>query len=487
VRRERLLNFLIVVSLVAGLLVPSAAVAVSSTTVKLWIGSASMSVNGVQKPIDAQGTTPVIVQGRTLVPIRAVIEAFGGSVTWEASARKVTVALGKNSLDLWIDKPRASLNGKTLAIDSSNPAVVPIIVSGRTMLPLRFVAESLGIDVQYEATAKMITLTFAPQGPPASTSPLRVDFLDVGQGDSILIRTPNASWVLIDAGSGHDGATVVAYLKAQGVKTLAAIVCTHPHEDHIGGMKTVIEQFAVTSVYMPKASTTTQAFENLLLAIQAKGLTIRTAQAGVDISVDTSTTMRFLSPVRSSYENLNDYSAVMKVTRGSVSFLLMGDASSDIESDLQSSSAVITANVITANVLKAGHHGSATSSSASFLLGVQPKYAVIQVGSDNSYGHPTTEALSRLSAAGAAIYRTDLDGTVSFTTDGTTLSVDKQPSGLDPGVPPVDPPVADTVYRTATGSKYHHLGCQYLKSSSIAISRSDAIARGLTSCSVCKP
>jgi competence protein ComEC len=441
-----------------------------------------MSVNGVQKPIDAQGTKPIIVAGRTLVPIRAVIEAFGGSVAWESSTRKVTVGLGTNSLDLWIDKPQASLNGRALAIDSANPAVVPVITNGRTMLPLRFVAESLGIDVQYEATTKMITLTFAPQGPPASTSPLRIDFLDVGQGDSILIRTPNASWVLIDAGSGHDGATVVAYLKAQGVKTLAAVVCTHPHEDHIGGMKTVIEQFAVTSVYMPKASTTTQAFENLLLAIQAKGLTIRTAQAGVEISVDTSTTMRFLSPVRSSYENLNDYAAVMKVTRGSVSFLLMGDASSDVESDLKSSGAAIAASV-----LKVGHHGSATSSSASFLLGVQPKYAVIQVGSDNSYGHPTSEALARLKAAGTTVYRTDLDGTVSFTTNGTTLSVDKQPSDGDPEVVPVDPPATDTVYRTATGSKYHRTGCQYLKDASFAISRSDAIARGLTPCSVCKP
>jgi competence protein ComEC len=482
VRRERLLNFLIVVSLVAGLLVPSAAIAVSSTTVKLWIGSASMSVNGVQKPIDAQGTKPVIVAGRTLVPIRVVIEAFGGSVAWESSTRKVTVGLGTNSLNLWIDKPQASLNGRTLAIDSASPAVVPVITNGRTMLPLRFVAESLGIDVQYEATTKMITLTFAPQGPPASTSPLRIDFLDVGQGDSILIRTPNASWVLIDAGSGHDGATVVAYLKAQGVKTLAAIVCTHPHEDHIGGMKTVIEQFAVTSIYMPKASTTTQAFENLLVAIQAKGLTIRTAQAGIEISVDSSTVMRFLSPTRSSYENLNDYSAVMKVTRGSVSFLLVGDASSDVESDLKSSGAGITANV-----LKVGHHGSATSSSAAFLLGVQPTYAVIQVGSDNSYGHPTSATLARLRAAGTTVYRTDLDGTVSFTTDGTTLSVDKQPSGGGSEVLPGDSPAVDTVYRTATGSKYHRLGCQYLKSSCLAISRSDALARGLTSCSVCKP
>lgn len=160
-RRTYLLKILVAILLVLGLLVPSAATGLSSTTVKLWIGNASMSVNGVQQLIDVQGTKPVIVAGRTLVPIRAVIEAFDGSVAWDATSRKVTVTLGKDSLSLWIDKPQASLNGIALPIDAANPAVVPVITNGRTMLPLRFVAESLGIDVQYDATSKMITLTYS--------------------------------------------------------------------------------------------------------------------------------------------------------------------------------------------------------------------------------------------------------------------------------------------------------------------------------------
>lgn len=113
-RRTHLLNVLVAILLVVGLLVPSAATGLSSTTVKLWIGNASMSVNGVQQPIDPEGTKPVIVAGRTLVPIRAVIEAFDGSVAWDATSRKVTVTLGKDSLSLWIDEPRASLNGIAL-------------------------------------------------------------------------------------------------------------------------------------------------------------------------------------------------------------------------------------------------------------------------------------------------------------------------------------------------------------------------------------
>jgi len=132
-RRTYLPNVLVAILLVAGLLVPLAATALSSTTIKLWIGNASMSVNGVEQPIDTQGTKPVIVAGRTLVPIRAVIEAFGGSVAWESSTRKVTVTLGKDSLDLWIDKPQASLNGIALAIDAANSAVVPVIMNSGTI------------------------------------------------------------------------------------------------------------------------------------------------------------------------------------------------------------------------------------------------------------------------------------------------------------------------------------------------------------------
>ena len=124
-RRTYLLKILVAILLVAGLLAPSTAIASSSTTVKLWIGNASMSVNGVQQLIDVQGTKPVIVAGRTLVPIRAVIEAFNGSVAWDANDNKATVTLGKDFLDLWIGKSQASLNGTALAIDSANPAIVP--------------------------------------------------------------------------------------------------------------------------------------------------------------------------------------------------------------------------------------------------------------------------------------------------------------------------------------------------------------------------
>src|SRR5450830_554482 len=202
-RRSRLLNVLVAILLVGGLLAPSTATALSSTTVKLWIGNASMSVNGVQQLIDVQGTKPVIVAGRTLVPIRAVIEAFGGSAAWEASTRKATVTLGKDSLDLWIGKSQASLNGTALAIDSANPAVVPVITNGRTMLPLRFVAESLGIDVQYDATTKMITLTYT--GGTVQAAVLAApSLLSPADGAVLSVLTPTLSWTTVPGATKYE-------------------------------------------------------------------------------------------------------------------------------------------------------------------------------------------------------------------------------------------------------------------------------------------
>lgn len=217
----------------SALFVPLYATASPSTTIQLWIDNANMLVNGVQQPIDAQGTKPVISSGRTLVPIRSVIEAFGGSVVWDSTTSKVTVKLEKNLLDLWINKPQASLNGTTLAIDSANPAIVPVIINGRTMIPLRFVAESLGIDVQYDDATGMISLqgSFAPIGKSSwtiltmdsagnvgSNSSIAVDanekvhisYIDSTTGKLKYMTNVSGSWVTWIVGSASGHATSIA-------------------------------------------------------------------------------------------------------------------------------------------------------------------------------------------------------------------------------------------------------------------------------------
>lgn len=164
-KRYRMQVLLVMVSLAVCCLPSPARASASSTVVKLWVGNPVMAVGTTRQAIDAEGTQPVIVEGRTLVPIRVIIEAFHGSVVWDATERKVMLSLGKNELTLWIDKPLATLNGTTVPIDVANSRIVPLTMSGRTMLPVRFVTESLGVDVQYEAATKMITLTYSRSAP----------------------------------------------------------------------------------------------------------------------------------------------------------------------------------------------------------------------------------------------------------------------------------------------------------------------------------
>ncbi len=180
------IRIFVIISLLSTFILPSFTLADSNTIViKLWVGNPNMSVNGVMQPIDAQGTKPVIVESRTFVPIRAIIEALGGTVEWEATTKKVSIFFGNNVLELWIGNPLASLNGYTTQIDSSNIKVVPLIINGRTMLPLRFVAESFGVDVQWDATSKLITLTYvhvtAPTAPtllsPSNGSTVSDDYI----------------------------------------------------------------------------------------------------------------------------------------------------------------------------------------------------------------------------------------------------------------------------------------------------------------------
>ncbi len=251
----------------------------------------------------------------------------------------------------------------------------------------------------------------------ASDNTLKVHFIDVGQGDAILIQTPAGQNMLVDAGENDKGHVVVNYLISQGVQDLDAVVGTHPHSDHIGGLDTVINNFPVKSVYMPKATNNTASFRDVLTAVKNKGLTISTAKAGVVLPLD-GIDCRFLAPVKDAYEELNDYSGVIRMEYGSHSFLLTGDAGTESEAQILNSSVNLKSTV-----LKVGHHGSYSSSSGKFLKAAAPQFAIIMLGKDNKYGHPHTQTLSRLTGAGVKIFRTDQNGTIVFITDGKDMQV----------------------------------------------------------------
>jgi competence protein ComEC len=251
--------------------------------------------------------------------------------------------------------------------------------------------------------------------PLSSSEVLNVYYLDVGQGDSELIELPNGQNMLIDAGNPENGSDINQFLKEQEIEKIDYLVATHPHADHIGGMAEVINAVEIGSVYMPKVSTTSKTFENLLSTISQEGLSIKTAKAGVELFHLDNLKAVMVAPVGTNYSDLNQYSAVIKLTYENTSFLFTGDAGEESEKE-------ITADV-SADVLKVGHHGSDTSSTQSFLNRVSPKYAVIEVGKDNKYGHPASTTLKKLEKMGTKIYRTDEDGTILIQSDGTNITV----------------------------------------------------------------
>ncbi|CFX86268.1 Beta-lactamase-like [Syntrophomonas zehnderi OL-4] len=278
----------------------------------------------------------------------------------------------------------------------------------------------LGVLLLGGCSNLLLSDSYAPESQPALSEPqsalsddglLKVHYIDVGQGDAILIQTPAAENILIDGGGNDDERLICDYLASQEVKKIDVLVGTHPHEDHIGGLDAVVNHFPVENVYLPRVTHNTKTYEDLLQAIKGRGLKVKTAQAGVTIPV-TNLNCQILSPARS-YENLNDFSAVIKLDYGQQSFLFCGDATETAELDMLAAGYNLQSDII-----KIGHHGSISSSSRRFLKSVAPVYAVISCGQDNAYGHPHKEVLARLKKADINVLRTDKQGTIVVFADG---------------------------------------------------------------------
>ena len=253
------------------------------------------------------------------------------------------------------------------------------------------------------------------KGSESTSASLTFSFIDVGQADCTLIEN-DGKYALIDAGNNEDGPLLVKYFESLGIKEFEYVFATHAHEDHIGGMDDIINNFKIKNFYMPDAITTTKTFEDVLTALENNKVTFKTPTTGetLELQAEVPTTFTVLS-VNSDESNLNDTSIVLKLKYNTTSFLFMGDASSKIENTILDKS-------IQSDVLKVGHHGSKTSTSNRFLEKVNPKYAVISVGKDNSYSHPNTETLNRLAKKDVKVYRTDELGTIIAKSNGTIIN-----------------------------------------------------------------
>ncbi|KAJ51771.1 competence protein ComEC [Clostridium tetanomorphum] len=253
---------------------------------------------------------------------------------------------------------------------------------------------------------------------------LKVHYINVGQGDSILLQYNNKN-MLIDAGQNAASNTVVNYLKKAGIKKIDYLVATHPHEDHIGGIDKVIDNFNIGTMYMPKKTANTKTFRDVVQAMKKKGIKAKAPIAGEKFTLgDVKCTI--LAPNSDKYDNVNNYSIVIKATYGENSFLFTGDAESLSEKEIMNKNFDIQADV-----LKLGHHGSRTSSSTAFLNKVNPKYAVACLEKGNDYGHPHKETVNKLKDKGIKLYRTDENGDIVVTSDGKNIKFSSSPGSYN--------------------------------------------------------
>lgn len=250
---------------------------------------------------------------------------------------------------------------------------------------------------------------------------ISVHYIDVGQGDCQLIVAGNTR-VLIDSGEEIYADRVIHYISKMGFRRLDYVIATHQHTDHIGGMSKILEAFSIGKFIMPQVPDDLipmgKEFEQMLDVIEKRGITAEYSRQGSSIQLGNGAKLDFLGPVHDDYISLNNYSIVCRLVHGERSFLFTGDVERAAESDL-----VNSGENLRSDVLKIPHHGSTSSSTPSFIEAINPRYAVISVGKGNSYGHPKTEVLSRLSKHNCEIITTMQSGTVVFVSDGENFTI----------------------------------------------------------------
>lgn len=306
---------------------------------------------------------------------------------------------------------------------------------------------------------------------------LTVHYIDVGQADCALLEC-DGEYILIDGGNVEDSSLVVSYLENQGVEELEAVICSHAHEDHVGGLPGVLAVYPTEAVYAPTNTYSSNCFDDFLYYTDQQGLSITIPEVGDTITFG-GATAQVLGPVKQ-YADPNNTSIILKVTYGQTSFLFTGDMEISAETDLLDSGADVKADV-----LKVGHHGSDTSTGYRFLYEVVPTYAVISVGKGNSYGHPCEEPLSRLEDAGCTIYRTDKLGTITAFSDGTNISFTWAQSSA---APETGESTAACYIGNTKSKKLHTPTCASLPTEQNQIQFStyeEAIAAGYTPCGNC--
>ena len=338
-----------------------------------------------------------------------------------------------------------------------------------------------GILTLVIAACSYVVTEYLREEPSAVTGGgLTVRYIDVGQADCALLEC-DGEFLLIDGGNRDDSQLVVSFLEQQGVKELAAVVCSHAHEDHVGGLPAVLAVYPTKAVYAPTKTYSSSIFDKFVYYTDQQGLDITIPAPGDQFALGQAV-VTVLGPVKS-YADTNDTSIVLRVTYGETSFLFTGDMETEAENDMLDyweGKADCKADV-----LKVGHHCSNTSTGYRFLNEVNPAYGVISVGKGNDYGHPHKEPMSRLRQAGVTILRTDELGTIQAVSDGKEVTFTWQ----NQSAAPENAEAAPQVFVGNKNSKvFHAPDCKNLPSEKNAVqfsSYQEAIDAGFTPCGSC--
>ena len=349
-------------------------------------------------------------------------------------------------------------------------------------------------------TAPTTEPTVAPEN-----STFEIHFIDVGQADAALVLCDGKA-MLIDGGNAEDSSLLYTYLKNHNISHLDYVIGTHAHEDHIGGLAGALNYASVGTAYCPATSYDTKAFGNFVKALDKHGVSITVPSTGDSFTLGSAACT--ILAVNTDSSDPNNTSIVLRIVYGDTSFLFTGDAERVVEQ------AILNRGTnINSTVLKVGHHGSESSTSYVWLREIMPQYAVISVGKDNSYGHPTEEVLSRLRDAEVKTFRTDLQGDIICVSDGknVTFTVERnadadvfggiggnstqQTNPPETNPPETDPPTdngRDYVVNTNT-KKFHYPSCSSaddIKDSNrweYHGTRDDLIGMGYVPCKRCDP
>ena len=312
-----------------------------------------------------------------------------------------------------------------------------------------------------------------------------VYFLNVGQADSAVVLCDGEA-MLIDGGNQEDSSFEYSFLEQHGIEKLKYVVCSHPHEDHVGGLSGALNYAKVNAAFSPTRTYDSRAFDNFVKYLDGQGVEVTVPLPG-DLFRLGSALVYVLGPIHSSNET-NNTSIVLRIVYGNTSFLFTGDAEKEEEQDILNAGYELESTV-----LKVGHHGSDTSTSYPFLQEVSPQYGIISVGTDNAYGHPSESTLSKLSDADVTVYRTDLHGTITCVSDGNTVSFTTEKNAVVGSLDDSEVSFVTDFVLNNRSMKFHFASCESIASISpnniqyYAGSRDELIKQGYTPCGACKP